>query len=105
MYGGIQRPLSLTKHAFFVLCMYKGHTNIWGHTNILGVSKHMGASKHAGGVQRYSGHTDTPPKSDKACFLCVVYVQGAYKHMGAYKHIGGVQTYGGIKTCRGCTKV
>ena len=27
---GIWTPLSLTKHAFFVLCMYRGHPNIWG---------------------------------------------------------------------------
>ena len=28
MYGAIWTPLSLTKHAFFVLCMYSMHPNI-----------------------------------------------------------------------------
>ena len=31
MYGAYGHPLSLTKHAFFALCMYRGHPNIWGH--------------------------------------------------------------------------
>ena len=30
MYGAYGHPISLTKHAFFVLCMYRGHPNIWG---------------------------------------------------------------------------
>ena len=41
------QPLSLTKHAFFMLFMYRWHPNIWR------VSKHMG-------VQMYWGHKDTP---------------------------------------------
>ena len=28
--GAYGHPLSLTKHVFFVLCMYRGHPNIWG---------------------------------------------------------------------------
>ena len=32
LYGAYGHPLSLTKHAFFVLCMYRGNPNIWGHT-------------------------------------------------------------------------
>ena len=30
--GAYGNPLSLTNHAFFVLCMYRGHPNMWGHT-------------------------------------------------------------------------
>ena len=30
MYGGIWRPLSLTKHAFCVVYV-QGHPNVWGH--------------------------------------------------------------------------
>ena len=30
MYGAYGHPLSLTKHAFFVLCRYRRHPNIWG---------------------------------------------------------------------------
>ena len=48
IYGGIQR--------------YEGHPNIWG------VSKHTGASKYMACIW-------TLPQSDKACFLCVIYVQ------------------------------
>ena len=33
MYGAYGHPLSLTKHAFFVLFMYRGHPNVWGHMN------------------------------------------------------------------------
>ena len=44
--------------------IYRGHPNIWG-------------SQMYGGIW-------TPPYSDKACFLWVVYVQGTSKHMGAY---------------------
>ena len=39
----------------------------------MGTSKHMGASKCMGGMW-------TPPLCDKACFLCVVYVQQTSKH-------------------------
>ena len=40
----------------------------------------------------------TPPSSDKAFFLSVVYVQRAsniIQHMGASKHMGDVQAYRG----------
>ena len=46
--GTYGHSLSVTKHAFFVLCMYggiqtyRGCPNIWGHPNIQGVSKHTG---------------------------------------------------------------
>ena len=42
---------------------YRGHPNIWGCPNIWGI-------KMYGGIQ-------TPHKSDKACFLCVVCSTGA----------------------------
>ena len=58
--GGIQTYSGLSKHM--------------RHPNILGVSKHMGASKHMGGIW-------IPPQSDKACFICVIYVQQASKHL------------------------
>ena len=56
--------LSVTKHAFFVLCMYGASKH---YPNIQGVSIHKGgiqtygwcankeASKHTGGVQTYGG--------------------------------------------------
>ena len=34
--GAYGHPLSLTKHAFFVLCLYREHPNIWGPLNIWG---------------------------------------------------------------------
>ena len=38
--GAYEHPLSLTRHTFFVLCMYRGHPNIiktsWGHPNMWG---------------------------------------------------------------------
>ena len=51
--GAYGHPLSLTKHAFFVLFMYRGHADVWG-------------------------HVDT--SFDKVSFLCVEYVQGASRH-------------------------
>ena len=59
--GVIQTP---SKHTFFMLCMYREHPNIWGCPNIQGAYKCMGAIW-------------THPKSDKACFLCVVCSTGA----------------------------
>ena len=40
----------------------------------------------------------TTPESDKACFLGVVYVQGASNH---HPNISGIQTYGGVQAYRG----
>ena len=143
---GIWTPLSVTKDAFFVLCMYRGHPNIFQtygaskhggiqiyrglsnhmeHQNIQGVHHNkQGTSKHIGGVQTYGGIQMyggiwIPPQSDKACFICVVYVQQASKHLtniwrhpniwecphikGTLKH-RGVQTYGGIQTYRRVSK-
>ena len=72
--GGVQTyrwasiPIGVSKHM--------------GPSKHMGASKHMetfkhtgGASKHTGGIQKYGGHMDTP-LSDKARFICVVYVQG-----------------------------
>ena len=56
MYRGIGTPLSLTKHAFFLLCMYGASKY---HQNIQGASKHMGVSKHTGGIQTYVGGVQT----------------------------------------------
>ena len=74
--GAYGHPLSLIKHAFFVLCMYRGHPNIIKtyreHPNIWGMPKHtggiqtyVGVSKHMGhpyiwGVQTYRGHSCMP---------------------------------------------
>ena len=62
--GAYGHPLSLTKHAFFVLFMHRGHADVWGHVDTSFVwqsiislccactggiqtsSKYMGASKH-----------------------------------------------------------
>ena len=62
--GAHGHPLSLTKHAFFVLFMYRGHADVWEHVDtsfvwqsILSLccvctggiqtsSKYMGASRH-----------------------------------------------------------
>ena len=107
--GGIWTPLSLTKHAFFVLLYVQGasehHPSIWGHLdtpygslykayrghpniglcpNIQG--SHMGASKHTGDIQTYGWHPNIQ----------------TYR---GHPNIGGVQTYrepyGGIQTYRG----
>ena len=74
---GHMDPLSLIKHAFFVLCMYRGiqttskltegHPNIWGmskhtggiQTNV-GMSNHMEGIQTYGGVQTYRGHSCMP---------------------------------------------
>ena len=84
---GIWTPLSVTKHAFFVACMYRGNPNIIqtcrGCPNILWASKHMG------GVQTYrrvSKHI------------------GTSKHMGVSTHIRDPNIQGGIQTCRGCVQ-
>ena len=55
--GAYGHPLSLTKHALFVLCMYRGHPNIIKtyreHPNMWGVQTY-------GGIQTYRGHSFMP---------------------------------------------
>ena len=63
MYGAYGHPLSLTKHAFFVLYMYKGHPNI---------------IQTYGGVQAYRW----------------------YPNIGGHPSIQGHPTYGGVQTYR-----
>ena len=43
--GAYGHPLSVTKHAFFVLCMYRGHPNIWG-TPMFGCPLNMCGHSH-----------------------------------------------------------
>ena len=113
-------------HMFdFPLCMfgccqmYSGIPRYEGHPN-------MGASKHTRGIQAYRGHPNIWGVSKhtwgiKACFLCVVYVQGASKHqskytggikhmgvskhMGASKHMGVSKHTGGFPACLPIHKV
>ena len=47
IYGGIWTPLNLTKHIFFVLCMYRGHPNI---KTYRGIQTYVGVSKHTAGI-------------------------------------------------------
>ena len=48
----------------------------------------MGLSKHTGGIQMYWGIW-TPPQSEKACFLFVVYagIQTSSKHTQGHPNI------------------
>ena len=48
MYGAYGHPLSLTKHAFFVLRMYRGHPNIWGIQTYRGCPNIQGVDKCIG---------------------------------------------------------
>ena len=64
MYGGIWNPLSLTKHVFFVLCMYRGIQTIGDIQTYQGI--------HTGGIQTY---------------------RWASNHMGDVQTYGGIQTY------------
>ena len=60
------------------------------------IQTHGGVQTYRG-IQMYGRHMDTT-QSDKACFLCVVYVQQTSNtfqtYMGSYKH-GSVHTYSG----------
>ena len=84
VWGAYGHPLSLTKHAFFVLHMYSRHLNIF--------QTYMG-------IQTYGEH----PNIQEG-----VKTWEASKHTGSYPNIWGhpniqegVQTYGGIQTYRG----
>ena len=79
----------------------------------LDATKCMGASKGMMDIQTYRGcpniqrHPNvwcirTPPQSDKAHFLCVVYVQQASKHLPNIHE--GIQTYGCVHTYSGASK-
>ena len=90
--------------------------NLWWHPKVWGTSKHMGGVQTYrgiytyGGIQIYGGIW-TPPQFDKACFLCVLYVQQAYggiqtyggasKYMGVSTHIQGASKHTGAQTYRG----
>ena len=89
--------LSLTKNAFFVLCMYRGIQtyggcpNIWGCTNILG---HKDTPK-------YVGHPNMGVFKNMGC----PNIQGISKHIqGVSKHMGGIQTYGRCPNIQGASK-
>ena len=86
---GHGHSLGVTKHVFFVLCMYGGIQTLSKHTGGVhtygGIQTYRGPCKHKG-HQNMQGYPNvwgiwTPLKCDKACFLCVVYVQGASKHL------------------------
>ena len=59
---------------------YRGYPNICGIQTYRGASKYMRGIQTYGGIQMY-GDIWTPPQSDKACFICVVYVQQTSKHL------------------------
>ena len=100
---------------------------LWGIQTYQRASKHMGASKHTGdhpniwgaskhivGILMYEGIW-TPTWSDKACFLCVVYVQqlsehhqniqGASEHRRASKYMGQSKHTGGCLNILGCPNI
>ena len=85
MYGAYGHPLSLTKHAFFVLYMYSRHPNIIQKTGDIqtyrGPSNHMGKSKHLGGIQSYGSCPDIQGESK--------YSEGI-QTWGVSKHTGGI---------------
>ena len=77
--GAYGHSLSMTKHDFFVLCMYRQHANI--------IQTYRGMSKHTGGIQTYGWCPN---------------IQGISKHVqGVSKHTGSIQTCEGVQTCRG----
>ena len=114
-YGGIQtyrgctnvwadrHPLSLTKHAFFVLCMYREHSDMWGNPNI------QGASKHMRGIQMYGvlGEYRQPLILTKhAFFVWCMYrgypnIMGPSKYTGGYPNIWGHPNIEGMYKCMG----
>ena len=85
--GAYGHPLSLTKHAFFVLSMYRGHPK---HPNSQTSAKLQGVSKHGWcpSIQRAS--KQGPPKHKGH-----PNIQGSI--WGASKHTETIQTYGGIQ--------
>ena len=85
------RMRNLHSHTFFVLCMYRGHPNIWGHTNIqVGIqtfgsiqtyrwaSKDMVCIQTYGSVQTYGGHPN---------------IQGAFLHAFLSRKTGFTTSY------------
>ena len=83
--GTYGHSLSVTKHAFFVLCMYSGHPNIIdtyrGYPHIWGCPDIQGTAKHKG-TQTNRGHPNI-----------IQTYRAVSKHTGASNHKVGVQTY------------
>ena len=90
--GAYDHPLSPTKHAFFVLCMCRGHPNIWEYLNIWGCPSIQEASKHRG-HPNIQGHS-----SISMCPNIQGGIWGAFKHMGAPKHMGHLNVWGHMGT-------
>ena len=86
--GTYGHSLSVTKHAFFVLCMYRGHPNI--------IHTYRGCP-NIWGVQTYRGHPNTGHPNIQGVFKHT----GVSKHMGTSKHAGGIQTYGRCPNIQG----
>ena len=104
---GIWTPLSVTKHAFFVLCMYWRHPNIFqtygGIETYRKVSKHRRHLNIQGVIQTYE---------DTQTYREYIQINGRHpnilevsKHMGTFKHTGGVQTYGGHSNIQGHSNI
>ena len=108
----------LSKH--WGIQTYRRCIQIYGGVQTYETSKHRECPNVQGGIQTYGGiqlygGIWTAPQSDKACLLCVAYVQQASKHvpniwghpniwgcphLGASKHTGENLNIWGIQTCR-----
>ena len=117
--GTYGHPLSLAKHAFFVLYMYSRHPNIQGGIQTYGecpnipvASKHVGVSKHMGAIWTYRGHPNIwgiqmygvyghPFSLTKHAFFLLFMYRG---HPNIIKTYGGIQTYGGCPNIQWSSK-
>ena len=77
--GAYGHPFSLTKHAFFVLCMYRGHPNIIKtyreHPNM------CGGVQTCGGIHTYRGHSCMPSYPAKRVFAIRFYLKSDYSFL------------------------
>ena len=89
--GAYGHPLSLTKHAFFVLCMYRGHPNI---------IKTYGGIQIYRDVQTYREAYGDPNIQWTIQTYGDIQKYRGIQTWGAPLHTGGIQTYGASK-CMG----
>ena len=101
--GAYGHSLSVTKYAFFVLCMYGGIQTLSKHTGGVQTSKDVGIQTYRGCIQTYEGiqkYRGCPNIKWASKHMDAVQTWGHPNIQGVSKHTRCIHTYGASK-CMG----
>ena len=112
--GAYGHQCSLTNHAFFVLCMYRGIQTYGGVQTYReaygGIQTYRGPSKHMGASKCMGAYGHPLSLTNHAFFVLCMYrgiqTYGGCPSIQGHPNIGdsliyrGIQTYGGVQTYR-----